>query len=1116
MKQKILSRCMALFLAVAMVLGMLSSVPAKAEGEPPISFEVQGADGAEHSGAWNVTTGQEEDSTGATVKYIQFPGQYSNGRWIVNFPTAGIYKMQMVMAVPTLTKNIHLEWAPAGTDSFTVVNGNIGGITQTGENEYRVFDGPELNVEEAGEYDLKFGSWVAGADFKLNRFIFTCENPIAPPDPNVPLVLQKGSELPVKEALAFHKNGSLKTEPQSGSYVDYLISVEETGDYTLAYSIAANEGEVLDAFQVSFAEKKEETLTNEDFTIKLAPVQITHYYSAVVEKQSVHLEAGTYVMRTKALNEGFSLTQITLYENQRHILPEEGILVIPAAQFHNGTNYHAVENGGANIGYAASGLGLDYEISVSKAGIYRIRYNYASAGEYSLTTQRLTDGIWTNLGTSALSSTEEGSANWYAKYVESEAVPLLLPAGTYDLRIYWNSNDINLRSFTLEYGGEAVDYVKELLEGLPEITELALSDKEAVEIAKNSYQVLTEEEKLQIDSELTEKLTRTLERMEALELEWAKEEDLASLEKEFVRYQQEDYHEAQWMELLTAKEQGEANIRNAVSREESRKALKETREAMAAVVKKLKALALTENNSVILTQKKAYRKKGSMNSAVQRGNYADYYLNVKERGEYTFTCALYSEQPVEAAVLIKHSAEEYPEEVKDVYGTLNVPRAAEEGTRVKEIRKTVFLEAGEQTLRLEANSDQVRLNRVVIQKKQEKSLEISQAGEVQILNAADCTEGFGQYVLENGIVTDTAKGACLDYAVSVKQKTDCQVSYTYAYTGANKPELTLSMVDAEGAEKALALTGLTSVKDGFGESAKTQVSLPAGTYTLRVSMKTEGVDLKAISIGIKTQEISLEGIWLNARRVILDRGATFQLSAALKPENAPCKVTWSSDKEEVAKVTPEGLIVAGKSGSAVVTAEANGKKAQCRVTVTGASEQQPQTPEKKPSFLSRTQVTLGRRVLYAGGNAQNSTKVETVIPTGASLARIEYASGNPKVAKISGKGKITARRKGKAVITVKITLTNGESASVQKTVTVKRACLKLKKARPSVKVGKSVNLRMKVVGSSKRVTYRLANKKDKKTGIVTKNGKFTGKAKGSVKVTAKAGKLKKTFKVVVK
>lgn len=387
MKQRFLSLCVAAAMTLTSVLGAVpASVVEAAEPIGTVQFEVEGETGAEGNGAWAVSVGQETVD-GQIIGYATFPQQWANGRYIVDFPYAGTYKVQLVMSVPTATNNVHLEWAPLG-GSFETVSNNIK-VEVTGAGVYETFDGPNLVVEEAGTYDLKFGSWASGgSNFRLDKFIFTCEDPVPPPSLDEPLVIEKGKELTLKESLSPNKKGSLKTNVASGDYVDYVVEVEESGDYRLTYSIGSNSAAVEDAFQVQVAPKGEGEVKDTDFTTKLEPVQMTHYYDAIRQRQSIHLEAGTYILRTKALNEGFSLTQLTISDAVRTQVQAEGETSIKAVAYNNGKNYHAIQNATStsdgNIGYSSQGLELDYDLDVNQAGVYKIVYNYTAAGNYTL------------------------------------------------------------------------------------------------------------------------------------------------------------------------------------------------------------------------------------------------------------------------------------------------------------------------------------------------------------------------------------------------------------------------------------------------------------------------------------------------------------------------------------------------------------------------------------------------------------------------------------------------------------------------------------------------------------------------------------------------------------
>lgn len=1186
----------------------------------PVTIVVEGEDGVSGSGAWAAVDG-EETVNGEVVKYATFPQQWANGRYIVHFPYAGTYKMQLVMSVPTLTDSIHLEWAPttdeytaAADGTFTVVSNDIPGITATADGEYKTFDGPNLVVEEPGYYDLKFGSWVAGADFRLDKFIFSCDSPLAPPSTDEPLVVEKGKELTLKEALAVNKKGSLKANPASGDYADYAIEVKESGDYRLTYSVGANSAAVEDAFQVQVAPQKEE-LTDADFTTKLEPVQMTRYYVAILERQSIHLEAGSYVLRTKALNEGFILSQLTISDALvTDVASDKTATTINAVDFNNGTNYHAIQNVTAtavgNIGYASQGLGLDYEVNISEGGVYSIAYAYQTAGDYTLTTQRVADGEVYDLATSQLVKST-GASNWYDCEIQtSEGAAILLPAGQNTIRVYWDQADTNLHSLTLTYQGSAVEYVTGLLTDLPSKDTLTLEDEAAVVKAKNSYDTLTAEEQAQIDTGLVTKLVEDMAQISALQLAKAVADNQAELTKEFSKYVESEYREEKWAEVVAAKDAGMKAISDAATIAEADKALKDAKAAMAAVVKKLKAIAITADGTVILAQSKAYRKNGFLNSNVAVGNYADYFIDVKEAGVYTFTYALYADEAVENAFAVKYDVSEYPETVTNEYVKVSVPKIEVEGSLVKEIRGTVTLNAGEQTLRFEALSDKVRLNRITIQKQKTAEVGTMEPGEAKVVNASDFAAASGNYVLANNVITGTSAGTALDYLVSIPQETAGFVSYNYAYTGSGEPELELVMVAADGTETKLASVKAAATEGTFADSEQAVVVLPEGTYTLRVIMKNDGVELKSFVISGEQKNIPAEGIKLNVYKVNLSPQGTFQLTGILQPENTTAGITWSSSDEEVATVE-NGLITAVQDGTAVITASADGKTAECTVIVGDGAEEPPvpvqevltlsaedirlnaggsfqliasvepegeytvtwsssdetvakvdanglvtavksgtavitastangvtaeckvnvnkeeqgqqgqqgqigSKPGKTPSFIAKVEAQFDKTMLYAGGNADNTAKAELVIPTGAALAKAEYASSDASVASVSAAGVVTAKKAGTAVITVKVTLTNGESASLQKQITVKKAYIKLKKAKYTVKKGKSVQLKATAFGSSKKVTFTIANKKGKKLAKVTKAGKLTGKAKGTVKVTAKSGKVKKTFKVKVK
>lgn len=130
---------------------------------------------------------------------------------------------------------------------------------------------------------------------------------------------------------------------------------------------------------------------------------------------------------------------------------------------------------------------------------------------------------------------------------------------------------------------------------------------------------------------------------------------------------------------------------------------------------------------------------------------------------------------------------------------------------------------------------------------------------------------------------------------------------------------------------------------------------------------------------------------------------------------------------------------------------------------------------------------------------------------------VSYASSNPKIAKVSQSGKITAGKKaGKAIIT--ITLASGKKEKI--TVQVQKKAVKTQKIsglnkKLSLKKGKKAALKPVItpITSLEKVTYRTSNKK---VATVNKKGVIQAKKPGKAKITVKSGKKKFTVTLTVK
>ena len=139
------------------------------------------------------------------------------------------------------------------------------------------------------------------------------------------------------------------------------------------------------------------------------------------------------------------------------------------------------------------------------------------------------------------------------------------------------------------------------------------------------------------------------------------------------------------------------------------------------------------------------------------------------------------------------------------------------------------------------------------------------------------------------------------------------------------------------------------------------------------------------------------------------------------------KVKYSSSNPKIARVDSKGKITAVKKGTAVITAKANTKKFNCKVTVKAAQKPKPKptpTPVPKPS-LSATTLNMNK-----GDVRQLQVKNYKEI--------LVWTSDDTSVATVDSKGKVTAVNVGTTKIQVRDKSTWRGSCTVHVTQTVKK------------------------------------------------------------------------------
>lgn len=157
------------------------------------------------------------------------------------------------------------------------------------------------------------------------------------------------------------------------------------------------------------------------------------------------------------------------------------------------------------------------------------------------------------------------------------------------------------------------------------------------------------------------------------------------------------------------------------------------------------------------------------------------------------------------------------------------------------------------------------------------------------------------------------------------------------------------------------------------------------------------------------------------------------------------------------------------------------------------------TPTATPGITATAKAST----IYTKGKTSTTITVEKTGVTG----KAKFTSSNKKVATVTSKGVVKAKKAGKTTITVKV-----GNYTKKVVIQVKKPSLKLAKSSATIKKGKTVKIKATATPSGK-VTYKSSNKK---VATVTAKGVVKGKKKGTATITVTSNGISKKFKVKVK
>lgn len=323
-----------------------------------------------------------------------------------------------------------------------------------------------------------------------------------------------------------------------------------------------------------------------------------------------------------------------------------------------------------------------------------------------------------------------------------------------------------------------------------------------------------------------------------------------------------------------------------------------------------------------------------------------------------------------------------------------------------------------------------------------------------------------------------------------------------------------TVVAEEFHEEVGAWLEIDRVKYEFDETKEhvhVEVKDAAVAPTVFADGKTEGSHCSVCGTVLEKQNTIAKvpgSIYLTASSLKMKTGQSTTAFKATGFSEGDYVTAVTSNKPGTVKVTNVNkngtfkLTAGKKKGSAVVTVTLASKKtASFKVTV------------QKAAVKTTKITTTTKSLTLAKGATYKKLASSIAVTPVTSKEKVTYSSSNKKVATVSSKGVIKAKKAGTAKITVK-------SGKKKVIVTVKVTGVKTTNLSgvPAAKnVSKGKSFKIKAIATPKntdeKITFKSSNKK---VATVTSKGVVKGLKKGTATITVQSGSKKMTCKVTVK
>ena len=379
-------------------------------------------------------------------------------------------------------------------------------------------------------------------------------------------------------------------------------------------------------------------------------------------------------------------------------------------------------------------------------------------------------------------------------------------------------------------------------------------------------------------------------------------------------------------------------------------------------------------------------------------------------------------------------------------------------------------------------------------------------------------------ISSNGTVTAMSNGTTIiTFRLKNGKEAKCNVTVQTSPTSVSLNKTSVSLDSNSSTEQLVATinpatsnidTGLTwnSSNSNVATVSSQGLVTAKATGTTQITVETENGRTATCDVDVKMDSTETSNLKLNKEAITIDLSES-KTEKLIATTNAPGGLNWSSDNEDVATVSREGLVTGKANGQAIITViDSSGEIVTCNVTV-----------QTSPTGVA---LNVTEQTLDLNGTKTFRIAVDILPLTANVYTTLYIKSSNPNVATVTEDGTVTAVSSGKTTITIETE--NGKSATCEVTVLesqVEPTNIYFAENKDdatkyiSVKKGESTTIKAVVEPSDAKsdITYSIISGNSRVANINSTTGEITGKQAGVVTVQAKTTNgLSTTIKVNVK